>query len=183
MMNSILERWQLAQIEERKFHTGSFDHYMESYKHYFKYLGIKPGLENKKIVEIGPADYPALAYCSDIGESFVIEPMPSEVLKTFNIPIVTDCAEDVFYQADEVWLMNVLQHTIDPNKIIERAKKQAKVIRFFEPINYGVDECHLWNFTLEDFKNWFGDSVEYYPKNETAKNFHTWECAYGIYEI
>lgn len=181
-----LDIWQAAQIEERKFHTEGFhegrEHYGLSYDQYFEYLGIDKDLQGKNIIEIGPADFPALAYCRNLGECAVIEPMPSENLKLSGLKIITDVAEDVEYEADEVWLMNVLQHVIDPNKIVERAKRQSKVVRFFEPINYGVDVCHPWNLTLEMFKGWFGDCVKYYPFNKDAFRFHTWECAYGVYE-
>jgi hypothetical protein len=180
-----IEQWQTAQIAERQFHNEDFqtgfDHYGISYANYFKWLDIDPDLKGKKVVEIGPADFPALAYCRNIGESFIIEPMPSEYLKRFNIPIITDMAEDSEYKADEVWLFNVLQHVIDPHKIVERAKRQSKVIRFFEPINYGVNECHPWNLTMQMFKDWFGE-VNHYPFNNNAVQFHTWECAYGKYE-
>lgn len=179
------ETWQAAQIEERKFHTEGFhegrEHYGLSYDQYFKYLGIDKDLQGKNIVEIGPADFPALAYCKNLGEkSLVIEPMPSENLKLSGLNIITDLAEDAIYEADEVWLMNVLQHVIDPNLIVERAKKQSKVIRYFEPINYGIDVCHPWNLIKEMFEDWFGE-VNYYPANPEAFRFHTWECVYGVW--
>jgi hypothetical protein len=180
------EQWQLAQLEERKFHTESFQegrlHYAESYNQYFRYLNIDLNLQFKDICEIGPADFPALDHCFNLGpKSFVIEPMPSENLKRTGLKIVQEPAEDFPYLVDEVWLMNVLQHVMDPYKIVERAIKQSKIIRFFEPINYGVNECHPWNLTLDMFKNWFGDAVNYYPPNQPVHNFHTWECVYGVY--
>lgn len=182
------EVWDKAQIEERKFHTEGFhegrEHYGLSYEQYFKYLGIEYDLQGKNIIEIGPADFPALAYCKNLGEGCaVIEPMPSENLKLSGLKIINAMAEDVEYDADEVWLMNVLQHVIDPTKIVERAKKQSKVIRFFEPVNYGIDVCHPWNLTLDMFTEWFGiENVNYYPFNKEAFRFHTWECAYGVWK-
>lgn len=180
------DRWLQAQEAERQFHNEDFeigrDHYGNSYRQYFKWLDISPSLQWKNVVEIGPADFPALGYCLDLGpRCLVIEPMPSDYLKRFGIRISTDLAEDAVYDADEVWLFNVLQHVIDPYKIVERAKKQSKAVRFFEPINYGVNECHPWNLTLEMFKEWFGDCVKYYPFTNEVKQFHTWECAYGIW--
>lgn len=139
-------------------------------------------LKGKVIVEVGPADFPALAYCYNIGVgSLIIEPMPSAHLKASGIPVLEAMAEDVVYQADEVWLFNVLQHVIDPYAIVERAKKQAKVIRFFEPIDYGIDECHPWNLTEKMFREWFGDCVKLWAAGQDVKNFHTWQCAYGTW--
>jgi hypothetical protein len=180
------ERWEAAQVEERKFHTEGFhegrEHYGITYEQYFKYLGIEKDLQGKNIVEIGPADFPALAYCENLGPNcLVIEPMPSENLKLSGLTILQDIAEEAVYEADEVWLMNVLQHVIDPHKIVDRAKQQSKVIRYFEPVNYGTDVCHPWNLTKEMFEGWFGE-VNYYPKNTTAVWFHTWECVYGVWQ-
>lgn len=179
-------QWLAAQAAERKFHNEEFQtgfmHYGQSYAQYFKHLGIETDLRYKNIVEIGPADFPALAYCNNVGAaSMIIEPMPSEYLYKFRILVCTTVAEDCYYKADEVWLFNVLQHVMDPHKIVERAKKQADVIRFFEPINYGIDECHLWNLATDMFKEWFGDCVQHYPGGQQVINFHTHECAYGVW--
>ena len=180
------ERWLQAQEAERSFHqedfaTG-FKHYAESYRQYFNHLEIDTDLKGKDVVEIGPADFPALSHCINAGEgSLIIEPMPSEYLKRSGFKINTGLAEDTEYKADEVWLFNILQHVMNPYKIVERAKRQASVIRFFEPINYGVNDCHPWNLTIDMFNNWFGDCVKYYPANQPVKNFHTWECVYGVW--
>lgn len=178
------DQWLKAQEAERRFHNEDFEaglkHYAESYKQYFKWLGIE-SVGHKVIVEIGPADFPALGYIAHGQGSTIIEPMPSEHLRRFNIPIITECAEDVYYLADEVWLFNVLQHVIYPYKIVERAKAQARCIRFFEPIDYGIDQCHPWNLTEAMFKEWFGECVQVYPGNPNAVNFHTHKCAYGVW--
>lgn len=181
------DRWLQAQQAERQFHNEDFEtgkeHYGISYAQYFKWLNIDPDLQGKNIVEIGPADFPALGYCRNLGDGcLIIEPMPSEYLKRFGLKISTSMAEDAYYKADEVWLFNVLQHVVDPYKIVERAKVQADVVRFFEPINYGINECHPWNLIIEMFKDWFGDCVKHYPFNNEAVKFHTWECAYGVWK-
>lgn len=181
------ERWLQAQAAERRFHSNEsfgegLTHYGESYEQYFKCLDIDNDLQGKNICEIGPADFPALGYCKNRGDRcLIIEPMPSDYLKSFGIPVMTDPAEYAIYNTDEVWLMNVLQHVLDPYKIVEQAKKQSKVIRFFEPINYGVNECHPWNLTKEMFEEWFPRSVKIWEAGQNVKNFHTWECAYGVW--
>ena len=188
----INEKWEQAQKLERESHHYSKDEglkiYRESYKQYFEYLDINSDLEGKKIVEIGPADFPALYFCENF-EGIVIEPMPSKILEELcnekNIKISRSLAETYQYddRIDEVWLFNVLQHVISPEKIISRANLYSKTIRFFEPINYGFDDKHLHNLTLEFFRFWLGiGNVKYYPGNKQAKNFHTHECAYGIWK-
>ena len=180
-----LIQWQRAQEAERCFHNEDYDtgyrHYAESYEQYFKYLGIDRNCEGEQIIEIGPADFPALAYCYNTEQCKIIEPMPSEYLKRFGIEIIEEMAEDVKYEATEVWLFNVLQHTLNPEKIVRRAKQQSQCIRYFEPIDYGVDECHLWNLTEKMFKEWFGNVVNIWRAGQEVKNFHTWKCCYGVW--
>lgn len=181
------EQWIAAQKAERTYHTMSREegikHYQETYKQYFKYLNIDTNFNwCKKVIEVGPADFPALSFCMNIGDSLVVEPMPSKILKTFGLKIQATCIEHLdWIDVDEVWLFNVLQHVQDLEKVISNVKN-AKCVRFFEPINYGTDICHLHNLTLDMFKEWFGDCVKYYPKNDKAVNFHQWECAYGVWK-
>jgi methyl coenzyme M reductase gamma subunit len=189
------ERWNEAQIAERKFHDDMpFDegvaHYKDSYMQYFSHVGIDANdLKGKSIMEIGCADYPAISYCNKSTYPFavIVEPMPSPYLhkiidgneKVLLIPFTVEDSE--LKSVDETWVFNVLQHVINPEKFIEKIKKVSKVIRFFEPINTGLNECHPHTFTLEYFKEQFGDVVNHYPFNDKAINFHTWECAYGVW--
>lgn len=186
------ERWLIAQENERKYHNGAHEDsvnvYRGSYEQYFSYLNATTDQTGKSIIEIGCADVPALMFCTGYKPSFIIEPMPSEILKniisTLPITLLEDPAENVdFPEVDEVWLLNVLQHVMDPDLIIEKCKKAAKVIRFFEPINCGTDICHLHNFTMEYFEKHFGDCVINYP-DHTGKvtNFHEHENCYGIWK-
>jgi len=184
------EQWQQAQILERRAHTmeksKAVDAYRNAYKQYFGYLGMEADQYMSIIVEIGCADVPALLFCYNfIG--FVIEPMESSVLKEIcelkHIPLIKDMAETCkIPECDEIWFFNVLQHVLNPDIVIERAKKAAKIIRFFEPINFGIDRKHLHNFTLDYFKKHFkNDVVKHYPTNTEAVDFHTHECAYGTW--
>lgn len=190
-MEDIMNRWQLAQQEERKHHSGTLEDgveaYRESYRQYFSYLKTQPEQKGKIIMEIGCADVPALMFCENYATSYIIEPLPSPILleltKDLPITILVSPAEHLeFPVVDEVWLFNVLQHVIDPDVIIDKCKKAANVIRFFEPINDGVDLCHLHTFTLEYFQKHFGNCVTHYPNHTgQVKNFHEHESAYGIW--
>jgi len=185
------KQWETAQRREKEWHKRARGNqeaaHREACKQYFEYVGLGQNIQGKNIIEVGPGDYPALMYCENIGKSIIIEPLPSEKLKENikNLPIelIEKSAENVkFPTVDEVWLFNVLQHVIDPVKIIENAKQSAKVIRFFEPINYGLDSMHLHNFDMNYFMDHFGKCVKRYPPNLGAKNFHSHECAYGVYK-
>jgi hypothetical protein len=190
-MSDILQKWRRAQQAERAYHTGTLEdgvkHYKHTYEEYFRYTDTATDQTGKTIIEIGCADVPGLYYCQGYRAGVIIEPMPSEILKTLvkNLPIVISesPAEDVLFPTvDEVWLFNVLQHVIDPDVIINKAKEAAKVVRFFEPVNDGIDECHLHTFTFEYFVRHFGSAAKYYP-NHTGKvvGFHEHESAYGVW--
>ena len=50
---------------------------------------------------------------------------------------------------DEVWIYNVLQHTIDPGDILNKATKIAKMIRIFEWLDTGKNVGHPHTITKE----------------------------------
>lgn len=187
----IMQKWHNAQQEERKHHKGTLEdgveHYHHSYKQYFEYLQTSFDQKDKTIIEIGCADVPALYFCKDYKTGHIIEPMPSDILikLTRDKPIFMYAAPAEhmeFPKVDEVWLLNVLQHVIDPAVIIEKAKQAAKVVRFFEPINDGIDICHLHSFTLDYFKKHFGAAAKHY-EDHTGRvvGFHEHECCYGVW--
>jgi hypothetical protein len=95
------ERWQAAQKAEREQHTLDYMegllHYAQSYKHYFAFVGLGNDLGGLNVIEVGPADFPALSQCKGEGILIVIEPMPSEhlerICKEKNIALVTEPLE------------------------------------------------------------------------------------------
>ena len=197
-----IEQWKKAQTKERQFHTDPFEigyiKYFESYRQYFSWLNIDFDLKQKSILEIGPADYPAIGYSINGKNCEVIEPMPLSILKEIlnsksaNYTLLNrgnNTAEFILIEAnsrnhqwDEIWMFNLLQHVIDPDIIIAQAKQAAKTIRFFEPINMGTNDCHLHAFNYEYFYDRLGPKVSIYPGDPNASNFHTHECAYGIWK-
>lgn len=193
-MDNILDRWKIAQEEERKLHdvhdidTGWLN-YRDTYRQYFEKLDISKNQTGKTILEIGPADFPALEFCKGYEHGYIIEPLPSKILKQLirNKPITLfDCPAEYaeIPEVDEVWLLNVLQHTINPGLIIDKAKKAAKVIRFFEPINDTIDICHLHSFDMDFFRSFFGtENVKHHAASKgILRNFHEHECAYGVWK-
>lgn len=189
-----MERWNIAQEAEKKAHiTTSFEdslkHYQHGYQIYFKYLEINPDLKNKSIIEIGPARVSSLFFCKNFSKAIVMEPTVYEennfLYKKLNIELINKPAEEIeFPQVDEIWLMNILEHTINPNLIIDKCKKSCKVIKFFEPIDIRspeeYDPCHPHAFDINFFKMHFGNCVKRYIGG-TEPNFHTKDNAYGIY--
>lgn len=199
------EQWEAAQLAERQHHLLDFEAgfacWKEQYSRYFEWIGDGSGnmdVSGKWIVEIGPADFPALAYCEGLKRhGVVVEPMPSTLLERCStLPgkgfyIFRGPGEEFALEVTpcegrgvvEVWLFNVLQHVMDPELIVMNAQRYADVIRFFEPLNYGTDICHLHNFTLETFQDWSGTEVtKHYPMSPGTGNFHEHECAYGVWK-
>lgn len=191
-MSVDIEKWHAAQAQEFKYNTPQsyehgLEHFRRGYAFYRAFLDIDWDLKGKSVIEIGCANYSGITYCSNHGGSFVIEPLPSEHLRrnigNKKILIIDERAEDVdFPDADEVWLLNVLQHVVDPDLIIQKAKAAAKVIRFFEPIEAGTDVMHLHNFTMDYFRGHFGECVKYYPAFREIEGFHSHQCAYGVWK-
>lgn len=191
-----MERWKEAQIAERAQHTMNYMegllHYSNSYKHYFRFVALGNDLGGLNVIEVGPADFPALNECSGDGTRIIVEPMPSEhlerICKEKGIQLVTTPFEKLNLQVGEprpsgiteVWLFNVMQHVIDPDKFIEQAKSIADRIRFFEPIDQPITEYHPHTYSLADYQKYFGDSVQLYAGG-TIPGFHEADCAYGVW--
>jgi hypothetical protein len=184
------QRWILAQNEEKLHHTHESDDeaykkWNDIYSFYFRYLNIDTDLNNKSIIEIGPARIAALLYCNNFSNSYIVEPTTyenSEILyQDKQINFIRETYEDCDSpKVDEIWLFNVLQHIIDPDKFIEKAKKNCNIIKFFEPINTPIEVHHPHSFTENDYKNYFGDSVKLYKGG--TEIYHTADCVYGIYK-
>lgn len=184
------ERWQEAQIAEAGYHANAqatAEHYRRSYECYFKYLGMSFDQEGKIIVEIGPADYPALSYCENVMQAVIIEPLVTETLKVRmtrpDFLLIARPLEEmddlVLPHGEECWLLNVMQHIIDPELFVSKCKQIAPVIRFFEPIDFGISDCHPHTYSIDDFIRWFGHAERY--KGGSDEGFHTADCAYGTW--
>jgi hypothetical protein len=184
------ERWDLAQQEEKGHHTHdsvdvSLNKWEDIYKFYFRYTDVNINLNGKTILEIGPARISALLYCENYSPSYIVEPITYEDTEylyqdkpiTYIRELYEECESPI---VDEIWLYNVLQHILDPDAFVEKCKKSAKVIRFFEPINTPIEPHHPHSFSQEDYIQYFGDSVKFYKGG--TEWVHQADCVYGIYE-
>lgn len=183
------ERWAQAQRAEKPHHVHdsvetSYEHYKIGYGKYFEYLDISTDLEGKSIIEVGPARIAGLLFCTNYSKSYIVEPIIFEetnyLYQNNNIEFIrTSLEESTLPQVDEIWLLNVLQHVQNPDLFIEKCKEVASTIKFFEPINTPTDDAHPYTFSLDDYKLYFGDCVQYYGGRS---DFHEAECAYGVYD-
>lgn len=190
------ERWYSAQEGEKLEHITepieqSYEHYRVTYNYYFHYLDIKNNdLQKKSIAELGCARISSLFFCNNYSTSYVIEPTyykeSDKYYEGKDIVRIFDRAEVCkFPTVDEVWLFNVLDHVQDPDYIIDQCKKNSKTIRFFEPIDCGTNNEHPFSFSLNNFKDYFGDCVKHYTcpgREHPSRKFHGADCAYGVYQ-
>lgn len=179
------ERWLQAQEAERNCHqsdfSSGFQHYRIVYKHTFRYLGMSFDQNGKRILEVGPADFPALAYCHNY-RGVIVEPMPSphlsDICREREIEVLTNPVEEIdLPQVDEAWIFNVLQHVIDPDLLVEKCKEAASVVRYFEPVDYPTCEYHPHTFSEADFIRWFGETKRYTDRG--VERFFDADCCYG----
>jgi 2-polyprenyl-3-methyl-5-hydroxy-6-metoxy-1,4-benzoquinol methylase len=147
-------------------------------------------LKGKSVLDIGGGPVSILLKCINKGNCTVIDPCeyPSWVLDrydTSNIDYVNLLAEKDFEFPDgqtfnECWIYNVLQHTIDPRKIIENAKESCNIIRIFEWIEIEPHLGHPNKLTQDDLSDWLGQgTVKIEDVNE---NSATGLAFYGIFE-
>lgn len=184
------ERWEQAQEGEKLHHNNQdlnylYNHYGAAYEYYFKYLNIDKDLNGKSIIEIGPAKFASLLYCTNYEKSYIVEPSIYDDVKGYyenkNLVFIHDLYESCDSPTvDEIWLFNLMQHVKNPDALIEKAKAHSKIIRFFEPIDLPTNLEHPFSFSEDDYKQYFGDCVKIYT-SIGERPFHEAKCAYGVY--
>lgn len=115
---------------------------------------------------VDPCDYPEWVYDRYLEKDIYFKPVPAEEFTT------------VFHY-DEVWIYNVLQHVIDPEKIIKVAKKHGKTIRIFEWIDTPPTLGHPHTLTEEKLNEWLQGKGTVEDINE---NGAVGKCYYGVFE-
>jgi len=155
----------------------------------------------RKILDIGGGPSSMLLQVKDHGGSKVIDPIewPSwtaERYKSHNIEFEQKTGEEINETGwDEVWIYNCLQHVIDPQKIIENAKKAAPVLRIFEWLDIPVHEGHPHELKEDLLNEWigqpgntihvtFGDYTDYLKTNllRFNRDGEGAKCYYGFFE-
>jgi 2-polyprenyl-3-methyl-5-hydroxy-6-metoxy-1,4-benzoquinol methylase len=88
--------------------------------------------------------------------------------------------EDVDYykKFDECWIYNVLQHTVDPEKVLRNALRAGKILRLFEWLEVGVSAGHPHTLTKSQMDEWLGG---YGKAEQVNQNGCVGLCYYGIF--
>lgn len=79
------------------------------------------------------------------------------------IEVVRERAEDWLHAApaqsyDECWMMNCLQHTVDPERIVAGMRSAARTIRVFEWIETAPVLGHPHQLHAADLDSWLGST-------------------------
>lgn len=124
---------------------------------------VSPLLKCKNVegVVVDPCDYPKWVNERYIASGIKFIQCPAEDFETNRV-------------YDEAWIMNCLQHTMDPEKIVKNMRSFSKVIRVFEWINEPISEGHPQLLTEEKLNNWFGGQGKVEQLNESGCHGTSW---------
>lgn len=136
-------------------------------------------LNGKSILDIGGGPVSLLLRCVNLGNCCVVDPCPYPEWTRLRyscmgiqvLPVPGEILKN-FSKKDEVWIYNVLQHTEDPEKIIQNAKSIAPVLRIFEWIDFPPHLGHPQELTQKALESWIGQ-----PGN--VSQFHGESHCYG----
>jgi hypothetical protein len=155
---------------ETEFWGNCCNTFSEERKHfvYARLMGLTPWADRilipdgLKILDMGGGPVSMLLKTHREVQGVVWDPIvyPSWVKDRYaakNIELVTANGEDLNREGfDEVWIYNCLQHTIDPEKIVQKCMKAAKVIRMFEWIDLEPHLGHPHKLTEVELNAWTG---------------------------
>lgn len=146
-------------------------------------------LQGKSIVDIGGGPTSVLLKCINFSYATVVDPCeyPEWTWMRYNsanIGVIALPGEEYTGFAnpkvDEVWIYNCLQHTIDPEKIVQNAKKVGKVLRIFEWIDEPTNAGHPHMLTESKLNEWIGQSGKVV---ELAENECYGKAYYGVFTL
>jgi hypothetical protein len=154
---------------EKNYWGDCVNTYHEEQKHfvYARLMSIKINscsfdALGKRILDIGGGPVSMLLKARNLTSGMVCDPItyPSWVYERYRakgIVYLVQSGEDIStFGWDEVWIYNVLQHCINPAKIIDNARKAAPLLRIFEWIDQPPHEGHPQMLTAGKMSSWLG---------------------------
>ena len=169
-------------------------------KVYAKYMGLGVDVDNdviyfnapyatsKRVIDIGGGPVSMLLKITknEVKDSKVYDPStyPDWTMKRYQdhgIEYVKKVGEEINETGyDEVWIYNCLQHTEDPEKIIQNAKRAGKVLRIFEWVDTPPELGHPQSLNQDNLEKWIGQKGNVAFINE---NGAIGKCFYGVFEF
>lgn len=117
-------------------------------------------LGGKSVIDIGGGPSSLLLKTINVKRPTVIDPCvyPDWVGQRYEcarIDYVVRAAEDLALASfDEAWIYNVLQHTNDPQKIVQNARSAARLVRMFEWVDTPPTPGHPHMLTSSQLNGW-----------------------------
>lgn len=166
---------------EKNWWGGCCNTFAEDSKHYYyaKYMGLTSywqyfNTQGKSILDIGGGPTSMLLKGRGLKKGKVVDPIEypawtKERYALANIEVEVKPGEEVNETGwDEVWIYNCLQHVVDPELIIQNAKRAAPVLRIFEWVNIPPHEGHPHELTKKNLDKWIGqEGTEEYVHQST----------------
>jgi hypothetical protein len=142
----------------------------EDQKHYVyaRFMGLKRvgysfDVAGARIIDIGGGPTSMLLKTINLApRSLVVDPLDYPMwtydrYSTKGIDSMICRGEDIYEEGyDEAWIYNCLQHTDDPELIIQNALRAAKTLRIFEWVDIPPHEGHPIELTKEKLDRWIG---------------------------
>jgi len=154
---------------ERNYWGDCTNTFMEEQKHFVqaRLMGIKINgcsldAMGKRILDIGGGPVSMLLKTQNLAFGMVCDPItyPAWVYERYRakgiICLIQSGEHVISFGWDEVWIYNVLQHCMDPKKIIDNARKAAPLIRIFEWIDFPPHQGHPQMLTESALNSWLG---------------------------
>lgn len=144
-------------------------------------------LNGRSVIDLGGGPVSLLLKCRNRGRCVVVDPgdFPSWVAARYfhcNIDFWHGQAEEIDDgpHFEEAWVYNVLSHTADPARIIQRARESADVLRIFEWIDFDPYPGHPQRLTKAGLDEWIGGSGFTVELNESGA---VGRAYYGVFDL
>lgn len=128
---------------------------------YSKKMGLNEDFSDKTILDVGGGPV-SLLLKHKIKKGFVVDPCeyPNWVRERYrenNIEQKVIKGEDIKdIQVDECWIYNCLQHTENPQKILDNALKCSIIVRIFEWVEEPISDGHIHTLHEHELNKWLG---------------------------
>ena len=179
------DKWNKAQEWELDWHGNCINSYHEEQKQlvYAEKMGLTLtqtpktpytiDLAGTNVLDIGGGAYSLLLKCTGFNMATVADPLmdkfPKWVIERYkaaNIFTVAKAGEDTTTEFmktfagagafNEVWIYNVLEHVIDPKKVLDNALELGNVVRIFEWVETRENIGHPHCLHEDELNKWLG---------------------------
>jgi len=141
-------------------------------------------LRGASVVDLGGGPVSMLLKCVNAPNSVVVDPCPypdwvRQRYTHAGIGYTQMGAEDFRDAAyrDEAWCYNVLQHVVDPERVIDTARAQARTLRIFEWIETETNIGHPHTLHAHELNQWIGGTGQIGMVDENgAVGLAYWGC-------